>query len=110
MNFKKILKSPCFYFIMLLPLGLLLLAAARFVPGFADFYYRTFYRFFGGIFGSITGIFPFSLMEAGICVLVFLAIYSIHVYNGQKHTNRRWHLCFSERKSPVPANIVNLQR
>lgn len=42
--------------------------------------------------------------------LVFLAIYSIHVYNGQKHTNRRWHLCFSERKSPVPANIVNLQR
>ena len=60
---------------MLLPLGAILLCFARFVPGFADFYYRTFYRFFGGIFGSITGIFPFSLMEAGICVLVFLAIF-----------------------------------
>ena len=77
MNFKKIFKSPYFYFISLLPTGLLLLAAARFVPGFADIYYRSFYKIFGGIFGSITGIIPFSLMEAGIAVLVFLLIYWI---------------------------------
>ena len=72
---ESILKSPYFYFIMLLPLGLLLLAAARFIPGFADGYYNIIYRNLGGIFGSITGIFPFSLMEAGICFLVFLVIY-----------------------------------
>ena len=77
MNLKSIFKTPCFYFIMLLPIGLLLIGAARFVPGFADFYYRTFYRFFGGIFGSITGILPFSLMEAGIASLVFLLVYWI---------------------------------
>ena len=60
---------------MLMPLGVFLLLAARFVPGFADFYYRSFYRVFGGIFGSISGIYPFSLMEVGIGALVFLAIF-----------------------------------
>ena len=74
MKLKPILKSPYFYFIMLLPLGFLLLAAARFIPGFADGYYNIVYRNLGGIFGSITGIFPFSLMEAGICSLVLLVI------------------------------------
>ena len=77
MNLKSILKSPCFYFIMLLPLGILLLLAARFVPGFADFYHGTFYKFFGGIFGSLTGIFPFSFMEFGIAFLVFLLVFWI---------------------------------
>lgn len=77
MNLKSILKSPYFYFILLLPLGILLLVSARFIPGFADFYYRSFYRVFGGIFGSITGVFPFSLMEAGIASIVFLAVYWI---------------------------------
>ncbi len=62
---------------MLLPLGFLLLGAARFIPGFADFYYRNVYRYLGGIFGSITGIFPFSLMEAGIVFLFFLVVYWI---------------------------------
>ena len=62
---------------MLLPLGIMLLLAAKFVPGFADFYYKSFYRFFGGIFGSITGIFPFSLMEFGIGALVFLTVFWI---------------------------------
>ncbi len=72
---ESIVKSPYFYFIMLIPLGLLLLAAARFIPGFADGYYEIVYKNLGGIFGSTTGIFPFSLMEAGICFLVFLVIY-----------------------------------
>lgn len=62
---------------MLLPLGLLLLLSARYVPGFADFYYETVYRYLGGLFGSITGILPFSLMEAAIAAVVFLAVYWI---------------------------------
>ena len=57
---------------MLLPIGISLIALARFVPGFADFYYRNVYRYLGGLFGSITGIFPTSLMELGIAFLVFL--------------------------------------
>ena len=63
---------------MLLPLGLLLIALARFVPGFADFYHQNVYKYLGGFFGSITGIFPTSLMEVGIAVLVFLMIFWIY--------------------------------
>ncbi len=60
---------------MLLPLGFIILAVARFIPGFADGYYNVIYKNLGGIFGSITGIFPFSLMETGICLLVLLVFY-----------------------------------
>ncbi|MBR3953496.1 MAG: DUF3810 domain-containing protein [Oscillospiraceae bacterium] len=74
---KTVIKSPHFWFAMLLPMGLFLLAAARFIPGFADGYYEFIYKNLGGIFGSITGSIPFSIMEAGICALVFLLVYWI---------------------------------
>lgn len=77
MKLKTILKSPYFYFIMLLPAGLLLLLGARCIPGFADFYYETVYRYSGGFFGSITGLLPFSLMETAIAALIVLAVYWI---------------------------------
>jgi len=69
---KDFLKTPFFYFLMLLPFGFALLASARFVPGFADWYYEAIYKNLGGIFGSVTGILPFSLMEAGILSAVLL--------------------------------------
>lgn len=69
---KEFVKTPFFRFLLLLPIGLLLLALARFVPGFADGYYNIIYKPLGGIFGSITGILPFSFMEAGICSAVLL--------------------------------------
>ncbi|MBQ3561567.1 MAG: DUF3810 domain-containing protein [Oscillospiraceae bacterium] len=69
---KDFIKTPFFYFLLLLPFGFALLAAARFVPGFADWYYDAIYKNLGGIFGSITGILPFSLMEAGILSAVLL--------------------------------------
>lgn len=62
---------------MLAPLGFLLLAAARFVPGFADGYYEIIYKNLGGVFGSLTGILPFSLMETGIITLVLLLCFWI---------------------------------
>ena len=76
-KFKNLIKTPFFWFLALIPTGFLLLAAARFLPGFADGYYRIIYKNLGGIFGSITGILPFSLMEAGICALLVLLIYWI---------------------------------
>ncbi len=76
-KFKTVIKSPHFWLIMLLPLGFILLAAARFIPGFADGYYEIIYKNIGGIFGSITGMIPFSLMEAEICLLAALLIYWI---------------------------------
>ncbi len=74
---KKLLNKPFFYCGAMLLLGALLIALGRFLPGFADFYSDTVYKFLGGIFGSITGILPFSLMETGICVLLGLSIYWI---------------------------------
>ncbi len=77
MKLKSFVKSPFFFFLLLLPAGFLLLALAKFIPGFADGYYEIIYKNLGGIFGSITGIVPFSLMEAAICTAVFLLIYWI---------------------------------
>lgn len=72
---NKLVKQPFFWFLMLLPSGILLLAAAKYINGFADFYYATVYKYLGGLFGSITGIFPFSFMEVAICSAVFLLVY-----------------------------------
>ena len=72
---KNALKSPYFYVFMLFPLGILLLAAAKYVPGFAQWYYENIYYYLGGLYGSISGLFPFSLMEAAICAGIFLLVY-----------------------------------
>ncbi len=72
---KEFIKTPFFAFLMLLPISFSLLAAARFIPGFADGYYENVYKPLGGIFGSITGIVPISLMEAAIAAAVFLVVY-----------------------------------
>ncbi len=71
---KKLLTKPFFCCGAMLLFGLLLIALGRFLPGFSDFYCDTVYKYPGGFFGSVTGILPFSLMEAGICALVILSI------------------------------------
>lgn len=77
MDFKKFIKEPFFYFLILFPLGILLLAASKYINGFADLYYSTVYKYLGGFFGSVTGFFPFSLMEVLICAIILTAIYWI---------------------------------
>ncbi len=74
---KAAIKKPFFWFLMLLPAGILLLFSGRYIPGFADGYSEYIYKPLGGFFGSITGLLPFSLMETGICALVFLLAYWI---------------------------------
>ncbi len=74
---KKALTKPFFWFLALVPAGLLLLVMGKFIPGFANAYSDFIYRPLGGIFGSITAILPFSLMEGGICALLGLSIYWI---------------------------------
>lgn len=72
---KAIIRNPFLRIYLLFPAGLLLLAAARYIPGFADIYYEIIYKPLGGIFGSITGLLPFSLMEAAIAFAVGLLVY-----------------------------------
>ena len=77
MKLKSIIKSPYFYFAALVSISAALLLFAKYIPGFAEVYYKTFYKYVGGLFGSITGIFPFSLMEAAFASAIFLLIYWI---------------------------------
>lgn len=86
---KNALTKPFFWVMMLFPAGLLLCAAGRFIPGFANAYSDNIYKPLGGIFGSITGMLPFSLMEGAICALAGLSIYwlvrlAIKVKEGKK--------------------------
>lgn len=72
---KKAVKNPFFWSLALFTLGILIWLSARFIPNFANLYFDCIYRPLGGAFGSIMGALPFSLMESGICILVFALIY-----------------------------------
>ncbi len=89
MKTSKIIKSPYFWLILLLPVGSALYAAARFFPGFARWYSSVPYPALAGFFGSITGAVPFSLMELAIAAAVFFAVFwpvkaALAVKHGQK--------------------------
>ncbi|MBQ9765289.1 MAG: DUF3810 domain-containing protein [Lachnospiraceae bacterium] len=59
----------------LLPLAIIINLIARNSPFVAEYIFaRGIYRLYAGIWGSITSIFPFSLMELGIIVLPIAAI------------------------------------
>ena len=57
--------------------GGILLAAARFVPNFAENYDWYFYRPAAGFIGTFTGMVPFSLMELVIAAIVFSVLVGI---------------------------------
>lgn len=89
MEKTKFFKSPYFWLIMLLPLGGVVYAAARYLPGFAGFYSAAVYPAIAGFFGSITGALPFSIMEIVIAAGIFLAVFwpvqaALAVRKGQK--------------------------
>ena len=71
---KKILKSPYFYLFALTPAGLALCAAAKYIPGFADWYCANIYKPAAGALGTVTGAFPLSLMEIAVAAAVFAVI------------------------------------
>ena len=71
---KEILKSPYFDLFALTPAGLALCAAAKYVPGFADWYCVNIYKPVAGALGTVTGAFPLSLMEIAVAAAVFAVI------------------------------------
>ena len=58
-------------------LSVLLSLCARKVPGFAQAYSVTIYPVLKGIFARIFGIFPFSVSEVGLYLLLLLCIFSV---------------------------------
>ncbi|MGI6006492.1 MAG: DUF3810 domain-containing protein [Ruminococcus sp.] len=61
--------------VILLLAAVLLLAAAHTIPGWGDFYSRYIYRALAAVVGRIAGIFPFSIAE--ICLYVLLAALAV---------------------------------
>ena len=64
-------RSPRFWLIMLFPAALLLIAAARNIPGFADLYANTVYRAVSLFWNNLSGILPFSLAEFIVIIAPF---------------------------------------
>lgn len=58
-------------------LSVLLSLCARKVTGFAQAYSVTIYPVLKGIFARIFGIFPFSVSEVGLYLLLLLCIFSV---------------------------------
>lgn len=71
---KELLKEKKNFLLLAFPVALLLLILARCVPGFAEYVWaRGIYRGFRFVIASITGLFPFSLAEV-IVVLILPAL------------------------------------
>ena len=84
---KKYFKNIKFWTLLLIPLSIFLTLSAKYINGFADFYYSHVYKYISLIFNHITGIFPFSLAE--IIVIAFPLTAMIYIILlGQKAYNR----------------------
>ncbi len=72
-TFKRIIKLKRLFLLLLFPAGLLLLDFAKKHPEFTEHVFaRGFFKIYSQIFSNITGLFPFSLAEFGICLGIFL--------------------------------------
>lgn len=70
-NIKSIfLRYKILFLLLLTPISLFLIITARLSSGFAEWYSRHILRYTAYIFNNITGIFPFSLIELLIILLI----------------------------------------
>ena len=63
----------CIFGCVFLAAGGVLQSAARLRAGFGEWYACVVYPVITGTLGRLSGIFPFSLAEAGLCILIFAA-------------------------------------
>ena len=69
---------------VLLLLSVLLQLAARKADGFADWYVRTVYPLLVGVLGRIFGLFPFSVSEVGLYLLLISALAAVFRFRKKK--------------------------
>ncbi len=73
----NITAKPIIISIILLCIAGILLSAAKYASGFAEWYSVNVYSLITGIIGRLAGIFPFSVAEAVVCILPFVIIVDI---------------------------------
>lgn len=76
---KSVLHLKRLWFLILLPLSLILTEIAKSSPSFAEFYAEKIYKYISLFFNNISGILPFSLAEITV-ILILLAAVSYIVY------------------------------
>ena len=72
---KNLLKLKRLYILLLIPLSLILLFLAKRSPDFAEWYALNIYPVFALSINKISSVFPFSLMEFSLIILVPLAVF-----------------------------------
>lgn len=78
-TYLKAFRLKRFWLLLLLPAAFLLDFAARQSADFAEWYAVTIYPVYAQFFSAITGVFPFSVGEFCLIVLVlFILAYLIH--------------------------------
>lgn len=85
---KKLFKTPYPYLLIPIILGIGLCLCARYIAGFADWYYVNFYKPLAGAIGTLVGFIPFSLMELCIFVIVFClpaGCFIVHIISKRKN-------------------------
>lgn len=78
--FRRLIKDPRLYIIMLLPLTFIIRLCAENIQGVADAYSFTVYRFISRLFNNINSVLPFSLGE--LFVVLFLAAAIFFLFYG----------------------------
>ena len=73
----NITAKPVIISLILLFMAGILLAAAKYASGFAEWYSVNVYSLITGTIGRLAGIFPFSVAEAAVCILPFVIIVGI---------------------------------
>lgn len=74
---KSLLHLKRLWFIILIPLSLILTEIAKNSPSFAEFYSENIYKYISIFFNNISGIIPFSLAEIVVILLVLAAVFYI---------------------------------
>lgn len=67
----------------------IMLLLARLLPGFADWYAKTIYKILVNIFGRIFGLFPFSVIEFMIYIVILLLFLKAYLFIKMWITERR---------------------
>ncbi len=73
----NITAKPIIISLILLFIAGILLIAAKYVSGFAEWYSINIYPFITGTMGRLSGIIPFSVAEAAVCILPLIIIADI---------------------------------
>lgn len=85
---KKYYKNIKLWILLLMPLSIVLTLSAKYINGFADFYFSHIYKYSSLFFNNITGIFPFSLAELTVIsiplsLIIYITLIAVKTFSSK---------------------------